>query len=86
MVQHLDWCVGYAAFLQVSRLQQLEKLTLPFPLNSSHLQLLSKLSRLSELFSWRPIELDVLGPSHAPLRHVHKLVASCVNSHGKDLG
>eukprot|EP00775_Hariotina_reticulata_P011265 gene11265-11415_t len=71
---------------QVSRLQQLEKLTLPFPLSSSHLQLLSKLSKLSELFSWRSIELDVLGPSHAPLRQVTKLVASCINSHGKGLG
>jgi hypothetical protein len=70
---------------QVSGLQQLHKLSLPFPVTSSHLQRLCKLPALGELLSFNQLELDVLGPAHDPLSHVTKLVASSIDSHGKPL-
>lgn len=71
--------------LQVAGLQQLHKLSLPFPITSSHLQRLCKLPALEELLSFNQLELDVLGPAHDPLAHVSKLVASSIDSHGKPL-
>ncbi|KAF6265614.1 hypothetical protein COO60DRAFT_864737 [Scenedesmus sp. NREL 46B-D3] len=70
---------------EVAQLRQLEKLTLPFPLAAPHLRLLSHLPCLQELYSWRHIELDVLGPAHEPLLHVTRLVAGSINGHGKSL-
>jgi hypothetical protein len=71
--------------LQVAQLRRLEKLTLPFPLAAPHLRLLSHLPNLQELYSWRQIELDVLGPAHEPLLRVTRLVAGSINGHGKSL-
>lgn len=70
---------------EVSGLQHLHKLSLPFPVTSSHLQRLCKLPALGELLSFNQLELDVLGPAHDPLAHVSKLVASSIDSHGKGL-
>ncbi|WIA34335.1 hypothetical protein OEZ86_012674 [Tetradesmus obliquus] len=70
---------------EVAQLRQLEKLTLPFPLAAPHLRLLSRLPNLQELYSWREIELDVLGPAHEPLLRVTRLVAGSINGHGKSL-
>lgn len=69
----------------MAQLRQLEKLTLPFPLAAPHLRLLSRLPNLQELYSWREIELDVLGPAHEPLLRVTRLVAGSINGHGKSL-
>jgi hypothetical protein len=74
-----------SSFVQVAQLRQLEKLTLPFPLAAPHLRLLSHLPNLQELYSWRQIELDVLGPAHEPLLRVTRLVAGSINGHGKSL-
>lgn len=73
------------AACQVSSLQHLHKLSLPFPITASHLRCLCKLPRLSELLSFNQLELDVLGPAHDPLPHLTKLVASSIDSHGKPL-
>jgi hypothetical protein len=70
---------------QVAQLRQLQKLTLPFPLAAPHLRLLSHLPHLQELYSWRHIELDVLGPAHEPLLRVTRLVAGSINGRGKSL-
>jgi hypothetical protein len=72
-------------FAQVSGLQQLHKLSLPFPISSSHLQRLCKLPQLDELLSFKAMEMDVLGPAHDPLACVTKLVTSSIDSHGKPL-
>jgi hypothetical protein len=70
---------------QVSGLRQLHKLSLPFPITSSHLQRLSKLPQLVELLSFEAMEMDVLGPAHDPQASVTKLVTSNIDSHGKPL-
>lgn len=70
---------------QVSGLQQLHKLSLPFPITSRHLQRLCKLPELNELLSFKAMEMDVLGPAHDPLACVTKLVTSNIDSHGKPL-
>eukprot|EP00882_Tetradesmus_deserticola_P011838 GHRQ01012530.1.p1 GENE.GHRQ01012530.1~~GHRQ01012530.1.p1 ORF type:complete len:285 (+),score=88.75 GHRQ01012530.1:675-1529(+) len=71
--------------LQVAQLQHLQKLALPFPLAAPHLRLLSHLPVLQELYTWRHIELDVLGPAHEPLLKVTRLVAGSINGRGKSL-
>jgi hypothetical protein len=71
--------------LQVCGLQQLVKLSLPFPIDSAGLQRMSKLPELAELLSFDTLELDVLGPAHEPLACVTKLVTSSIDSHGKPL-
>lgn len=71
--------------LQVTGLQHLHKLSLPFPLSAAHLHNLSKLPHLVELLSFHSMELDVLGPAHEPLGAVTKLVTSSIDSHGKPL-
>lgn len=71
--------------MQVSGLQQLHRLSLPFPITSSHLQRLCQLPHLDELLSFNKVELDVLGPAHDPLASVTKLVTSSIDSHGKPL-
>lgn len=70
---------------QVCGLQQLRKLSLPFPIDSAGLQRMSKLPGLVELLSFDTLELDVLGPAHEPLACVTKLVTSSIDSHGKPL-
>lgn len=67
-------------------LQQLEKLTVPFTLSAPHLRILSRLPVLQELFTWRNLELDVLGPAHEPLQRITHLVASSIHGRGKSLG
>jgi len=71
--------------LQVSGLQHLHKLSLPFPISPVHLHTLSKLPQMMELLSFNQLELDVLGPAHEPLSSVTKLVTSSIDSHGKPL-
>lgn len=75
----------YLRTLQVAQMQQLEKLAVPFSLSAPQLRLLSHLSHLQELLTWRQVELDVLGPAHEPMRSVTRLVASSIQGHGKPL-
>eukprot|EP00878_Enallax_costatus_P010656 GHUV01011132.1.p1 GENE.GHUV01011132.1~~GHUV01011132.1.p1 ORF type:complete len:499 (+),score=127.34 GHUV01011132.1:198-1694(+) len=71
---------------EVCQLKQLQKVTLPFPLGASHLRLLSRLPALQHLYSWRHLELDILGPAHNPLNRVQQLVCHSIQGRGKQLG
>lgn len=84
--QHVHASQPRAAVLQVCQLQQLQKVTVPFALGSSHLRLLCRLPDLQHLYSWRQIELDILGPAHNPLTQVQQLVCHSIHGRGKELG